>query len=322
MRLIISLSLVCALVAADENKTKPSTLAPSIPYLDVWAFLHSKDTDKPKVLYIPKPPADEDAAAKETPSWLTSAAMAFTSSEFGKGRSYTARFAIIPEKDSQRVAKRFGLEPSALPALLGCRVDAGTARKYDDGDADSATAKVKSVKAFVNELIAGESREDDLSLPSFPEPTRPRKQASVSLEEFTHESLPINCYGVKARPLCVLAILDQPAGKGCPTNVEALARKFKNDKNIGFGCVGAAKQTEFLQGFGIEEMPALVAVKGGKRARFARLEGSMEEPPQAMAAFVDNVLGGQAKFTKASADGLPELEPPYLLGEEEEKDEV
>ena len=120
----------------------------------------------------------------------------------------------------------------------------------------------------------------------------------------------------------MLAILDQPAGKGCPTNVEALARKFKNDKNIGFGCVGAAKQTEFLQGFGIEEMPALVAVKGGKRARFARLEGSMEEPPQAMAAFVDNVLGGQAKFTKASGDGLPELEPPYLLGEEEEKDEV
>ena len=58
--------------------------------------------------------------------------------------------------------------------LLGCRVDAGTARKYDDGDADSATAKVKSVKAFVNELIAGEAREDDLSLPSFREPTRPR----------------------------------------------------------------------------------------------------------------------------------------------------
>ena len=73
MRLIISLSLVCALVAADENKTKPSTLAPSIPYLDVWAFLHSKDTDKPKVLYIPKL-ADEDADAKDPPSWLTSAA--------------------------------------------------------------------------------------------------------------------------------------------------------------------------------------------------------------------------------------------------------
>ena len=37
----------------------------------------------------------------------------------------------------------------------------------------------------------------------------------------------------------------------------------------------------------------------------------------AMSSFVDSVIGGGATFKKL-ADGLPDLEPPYLL----EKDEV
>jgi hypothetical protein len=355
----------------------------------------------PKVLYVPSAAeeGDDAKAAKEPPSWLTTAAMGFK-----EGRSYSAKFAFVPPKDALRVAQRFGLASDALPALLGCRVaeggTGGTAHllKAEEHRVGGGAA-VRAVKSFVKELVAESvDAESALPLPSFPEPTRPRKQASASLEEFTHESLPvrqrdaarspipsahrpsaphghtsrsrlacarrrvcvgqISCYD-GPRPLCVLAIVNELAGTGCPESVAEvrtelservvrhtplcaptalacarasghvravcrvsclpraqLARRFRNDKTIAFGCVGAAKQTEFLSGFGMSssELPALVAVKGGRRPRAARMEGGLDVAP--MAAFVDGLLGGGGTFKRLS-DGLPALEPPYLLDKDE-----
>jgi len=322
--------LALALVGAEDSKSpeepkkkedgpkKPSTLAPTVPYLEMWAFVYGKDATLPKVLYVPSAAeeGDDAKAAKEPPSWLTTAAMGFK-----EGRSYSAKFAFVPPKDALRVAQRFGLASDALPALLGCRVaeggTGGTAHllKAEEHRVGGGAA-VRAVKSFVKELVAESvDAESALPLPSFPEPTRPRKQASASLEEFTHESLPISCYD-GPRPLCVLAIVNELAGTGCPESVAELARRFRNDKTIAFGCVGAAKQTEFLSGFGMSssELPALVAVKGGRRPRAARMEGGLDVAP--MAAFVDGLLGGGGTFKRLS-DGLPALEPPYLLDKDE-----
>ena len=95
---------------------------------------------------------------------------------------------------------------------------------------------------------------------------------------------------------------------------------------VGFGCVGAAKQTDFLAALslGADELPALVAVKGGKRPRVARMAAAVAEELAPLAAFVDGLIGGGTSFKRLSE--LPALEPPYLLdGDGEgstEKDEM
>ena len=111
--------------------------------------------------------------------------------------------------------------------------------------------------------------------------------------------------------------------RGCPTNVEALARKFKNDKNIGFGCVGAAKRLPSSCKALVlwrcrRSSPSRAANARGLRASRAVWRSRRRRWPRLWTMS----LADRAKFTKASGDGLPELEPPYLLGEEEEKDEV
>ena len=56
-----------------------------------------------------------------------------------------------------------------------------------------------------------------------------------------------------------------------------------------------------------------MAVKAGKRMRFALLDG--EPTVEAAGAFVDRILGGDMQFSKLSSP--PELEPHYLLDKDE-----
>lgn len=309
----------------DASPKKPSTLAPTIGYLEAHTFFHTGDM--PKVLLLPSSSSTssdgDDAegaagaadAADEPPSWLTSAAMAFK-----EGRVKKASAAIAPLGDLSKFAQRFAIDQESLPALMG--VAGGKVWRLEARLARGGSAALKASKDFINDLVAGNlADEDAAALPSFPEPTRPRKKADAMLEEFTHESLPLNCYNSASRPLCIVALYNQQAGTGCPKPMAKLSRAFRNDKTIGFGCIGAAKQTEFLGSLGIssaDELPALLAVKGGRRPRAARMQGgSLDDPLGTMSSFVDSVIGGGASFTKL-ADGLPDLEPPYLL----EKDEV
>ena len=48
----------------------------------------------------------------------------------------------------------------------------------------------------------------------------------------------------------------------------------------------------------------------------ARREGTAVDEVGKMASFVDSLLGGGTSFSRL-ADGLPELEPPYLLDKDE-----
>lgn len=336
-RMLAIFALLIALTCAEETEEgkvevkktepkRPSTLAPTVAYLDLWTFIHGKDSSLPKVLYLPG--EEDETDDKEPPSWLTSAAMSFK-----EGRTYKAKFAVIKATDAARVATRFGIEPEKLPMLLGCRTaNGGSARILPKSELlAGGGAAVRAVKGFVTALVdsSDDSTEGAMPLPAFPEPTRPRKSASASLEEFTHESITASCYSNPSRPLCVVALVNEPAGHGCPDTMSELARKFRNDKTVAFGCVGAARQHDFLRGFGLSaaELPALMAVKGGRRPRAARMQpssgGALDDPTQ-MASFVDSLLGGGASFSKLT-DGLPELEAPALLDTDDaapEKDEM
>ena len=232
LRLLVAMSACGASKPAEPQRA--STLAPTLAYLELWTFIYGKDATLPKVLYLPRAPEEGEEAgggSAEPPSWLTSAAMAFKD-----GRSYTAKFAVVAADDSARVAKRFGIEADELPVLLGCRVadggSGGVAHRMPKSDlrAGGGTT-VRAVKEFVKDLAAGDEAEENgsgaLALPSFPEPTRPRKQATASLDEFTHESLPLSCYA-GPRPLCVLAVLDQAAGNGCPEAMSEVGTMRQN----------------------------------------------------------------------------------------------
>lgn len=319
-------------VTAGASAAASSKLAPTLSYAgktnSVHAFLHSYDA-LPKVLLL-KPTAAEPAkseeegggptAAKagEPPSWFTSVAVAFKD-----GRKKSVSFAMIEGEDAKKVAMRFGISGDFLePRVVGCTVDGksgGSFALYDGYLGDSAGKTVREVRTFVRTMIDGTESGEPLPmepLPAFPPPDVPRKSVAISLTELTHDNLPTHCFG-GAKSLCVLALLPRGA-EACPDAFKALATRHRNDP-IQFVWLKTRGQEEFVAAFGVEagQLPQLVAVRSGKRSRFALGEGGLDSG--SMGAFVDNILGGGATFKKLSE--LPELTPPYLM-EPEEKAEL
>ena len=257
---------------------------------------------------------DDDAIGEaQAPSWFSTAAMRYKDGR----KKVAAFFAVKAGKDAAHAATRFGL--SHIPAggaLFACVPDGsggGHMKRFDGSLASGGGGeRTRTIRAFVDYVLAGLTEDEREPLPAFPEPTRPRKAAAVSLEEFTHDSLPLRCYGVQAKPLCVFAILPGAVGAACPEAFSGLARRHANDP-VSFGYVGGAKQRDFLSAYGLDEaaLPALVAVKAGRRPRYAKLNSPLEA--QRMTSFVDNILGGGASFTRAPASldpstaGLPRL---------------
>jgi len=301
-----TLSLLAAAASAADKKGS-STLAPIVPYAQLHSFLHQFDS-VPKVLLL-LPPADEEGAPPaETPGWLSSVAV-----HFKEGRKKTASFAAVLEP---RVAQRFGLSKIPLGgALVYCAVDGqggGTFKVSEEGFYEGGGKSVRAAKAFVTaQLGEGGDADGRAALPAFPPPDVPRKLAPVKLEELTAESLPSVCFG-PATPLCVLALTAEPA---CPESLSDLARRFRNDP-VQFAWVRASRQPDFLAAFGLgaAALPTLLAVRGGRRSRYAQLEGPLDAEP--MATFVDRILGGDMAFTRISE--LPELEPAYLQTDDED----
>jgi hypothetical protein len=215
---------------------------------------------------------------------------------------------------------RFGIgEIPSGGALFACLSKEGFAQRLD-GDSIASTSSAEkrhAVQSFIERVVASGLDEDErVALPSFPEPTRPRKKAEVTLDEFTHETLPVNCYGVKAKPLCVFAVVGNRQGSACPAEIAEIAKHHANDP-ISFGFVGGKGQSAFLSAYGLTpgSMPALIAVKAGKRPRYVKHEGKFEAA--AMKSFVDHIIGGGATFSRLTE--LPELEPPYLIDDEGEE---
>lgn len=294
--------------ATPKEKPKPSTLAPAVKYTGLHAFLHAYNP-LPKVLLL-LPPSEEP----HPPGWFTSSAVAFK-----KGRDKTASFATLSGTEASKVAARLGMETLTVPKVVGITVGEGGDGTFSVhvGALDEGAGKaVRDVKAFVTQLVAGDL--EGAALPAFPPPDVPRKQASVSLEELTHENLPTVCFGEAAKkPICVIALLGAGTDQ-CPDAVAELARRHRND-GVQFVWLRAARQVDFLAAFGVapSDLPRLIAVRTGKRSRFALLDGALELA--AMGSFVDRILGGDMSFKRVAE--LPELEPPYLL-EQEDKDEM
>jgi len=209
------------------------------------------------------------------------------------------------------VAARFGVREIGLGGVVvGVAVDGkggGTFAVYEGTLRAGGGHAVREVKTFAQALLDSGASDP---LPTFPPPDVPRKQAATKLLELTHENLH-QCFGDNA-PLCVIALLPDGATE-CPSAVAELARRHRNDP-VQFGWVKAAPQADFLAAFGVsaEHLPQLLAVRPGKRSRYALAEGELQG--SAMGAFVDRILGGDMSFTRLRE--LPDLEPAYLLSPE------
>eukprot|EP00965_Chrysotila_dentata_P242941 6205143-Pleurochrysis_carterae.AAC.1 len=86
-----------------------------------------------------------------------------------------------------------------------------------------------------------------------------------------------------------------------------------------FGWVRASRQTDFLAAFSLKaaQLPLLVAVRAGKRSRFALLKGPFDA--DRMIGFVERILGGDMTFSRLQQ--LPDLEPPALLDSDDDVDQ-
>ena len=337
MRIFHALVLVASVLAQDEEAAeqapeapkepkKPNKypLAPVLPYLKVWSFLHGDSSKMPKVLLVPHPDSKNPELDAEAPTWFSSAALAFKS-----GKKKTASFGVIAAgDDAKRAAGRFAFaEHDEEGVVLACLPADGTGvcQRYTGSVKGGGGDVVRELRRFVQGVVDDGLEKSDspddttIALPTFPEPDRPRKQPTVSVQEIDHENLAHKCFGPAAKALCVLALLPSPRGAPCPESVTELARRHKHDP-IQFGWVGTRGQTDFLSTLTITRDMlsagggAIVALKGGRRPRAALLEGGVGDVAMAKM-WMDDVLGGGMQYIKLK--GLPELEPDGLLDKEE-----
>jgi len=319
-RLLPCLAALLALAAAQDeaeapaedkapSKKESSILAPTVKYLGLHSFIHGGVGSPDKV---PKALLLLGSADADTPDWYTSAAMGFK-----EGKKKSVSFAVV-KQDGEKTAQRFGFpkveEFPRAGVFVVCLPDGqggGKFVRYQGSLIAGGGGAVRAIKTFVKDVTTDSIDDAELlPMPPFPPPDIPRKQASVSLIELTYDNLPTHCFG-GAKSVCVVALLPQGAS-GCPEALSDVARRNRNDPVQFAWLRNAHKQEEFVAGFGLalDALPKLVAVKPGKRSRFAVLDGELEV--KAMGSFVDRILGGDMQFKPLKP--LPELEPPYLQG--------
>ena len=185
---------------------------------------------------------------------------------------------------------------------------------------EKASERIKTTKAFVDAWRANAADAPGASpMPSFPQPRKPRKAADARLAALSEENVDAACFGAY-RGTCVIAVVDAPAGDEFAEHAALveLSKKYRNDP-FSFVWIDAAAQRSFARAFGLREgdAPALVAVKTGKRNRFAARSGAVDVA--GASAFLDKILGGDQQFKPIAA--LPEYEPEYLRGDADEDDE-
>lgn len=124
----------------------------------------------------------------------------------------------------------------------------------------------------------------------------------------------VDCFG-SYKGTCVLLVVDAGGTDEFPENalMIELSKKYRNDP-FSFVWIDGGVQSETANAFGVKKRnaPSLVAVKSGKRNRFAVLNGPVLDEAVA-SVFLDKILGGDMQFKPIKA--LPALEPEYLRGD-------
>ena len=273
-------------------------LVQPVTYLGMYSFVQT--SGMPVALLIVAPADGGKARRATAPSWLSSLAV-----KYKEGKVKRVTFGYVDHAAEPGIATRLGITkdwPALVVALPG---ETPTfARFPGDLAKASSAAAVKTVKAFVDEVIAGTA--STAPLPSFPPPDVPRKQASATYAQLTDDNLDVACFA-SSKGACVVALVgDEHAQDGSPA-LEAASKHFRNDPLV-FGWLHAPSHPEFAAALGVEagsSLPALRVVKTGKRPRMAALEGDAGSF-DAVRAFLDRVLGGDVTFQPLAK--LPELE--------------
>lgn len=305
---------LAAKTTASEDK-----LAPKLTYHDAFNFLNVVDAQIPKaLLVVSSASTSDDSSSAGVPSWWTSTAVKYKS-----GRRKDVAFAWVRHEDDPGVARNFKLDPLVdLPAVVFVAPNAeyhAFLRPAELGD--RAGGKIRAAKAFVDKGRDGSLRGGAFAhagVPKFPEPRKPRKTADARYAALTDENVSTDCFGSYAGT-CVVLVVDANGVDEFPENavMAELAKKYRNDP-FSFVWIDGGAQADFAKAFGVKKShaPTLVAVKSGRRNRFATLtaanagDGGLDE--RAASAFLDKILGGDMQFKPIAS--LPSVEPEYLRG--------
>lgn len=285
-----------------------SKAVPNVEYLQAWNFLHRNP--RPSVLMF-----GDEKMGKHAPGWLVTLALSYKESKEevearggGTVRRQKVNFGYVNAEDD-RVLTRFGL--SSRPTLLLLQPEEGRGGAYVSIDAAALQTKMKSeVKENVQEFVdrfafSPLDPTDALQVPSFPEPSIPRKIKAAELTPLDPENLDFNCYDVKEK-MCVIGLVGE--SEAAQEVLAELSRKYRHDP-LAFTSVAAKEQPEFAAAFGDGDAAAaatassLVVVKAGRRPRFA---SAALEDAAAAGAFLDKALGGDITFTRLK-EGLPRM---------------
>ena len=271
--------------------------------------------------------------------------------KFKVGRKKSAAFGYArAEDDKGAVARTFGVVKFPSVVCVKLRLEKGTASESGRftvltlGGDEKVGETIRSTKSFIDlcqKMDPSDAADaNSKPLPSFPPPRRPRKIAETRFGELTETNLHDDCLGGFAGTCVVLAFRTGKQGEDAKTQAskealeaskEALSQTSKKYRNDPFSFLwvdtGAdAGAQSFLKGFGLDasknagdDFPALLAIKTGKRNRFAvkNLDKALSENTASQ--FVDQILAGDVVF--APLKKVPEFEPEYLRFGDEDPEE-
>ena len=308
-------------VKSDAGSDDP--LAPKLPYSDVHAFLHHGNSKIPKVVLLTSGVSSGSKSNLEL-SWLSTVAVKF---KVGKKKNANFAYARVDD-DKGAVARNFGV--TKFPSVVCVKVEKSDGGRFvvlELGEKKVGDT-IRETKAFIDscaKMDPSDDTPDSKPLPSFPPPRKPRKVADNKFGELTEDNLHEACFGGFSGTCVVLAISkDSSSELSSKEALNSISKKYRNDPfSFLWVDTGDAGSQSFLKGFGLDGkknpdvFPALIAVKTGKRDRFAVKKFDKGLTEKIATSFVDGILGGDVTFTPLKV--LPEFEPEYLRRMEDDE---
>ena len=287
------------------GKDGEDKLAKKLKYTEVYNFLHLDTT--PKVILLTK-------GEKTAPSWLTSLAV-----KYKEGKKRSVIFSYARHEDEPGVARNFKIE--AFPALVyvqhhgkdgGWATTLGATKLSVERGSENLKKGKDFVDAALKQSQASSKPDDAIDIPSFPPPKVPRKQADTKYVAMNEDTINTHCLG-GTKGICIVAVVNAPAGDEFAENAAMIeiSKKYRNDPFSFLWIDASTQQGTFLEPLGLTaaDAPKLVAIKTGKRNRFAVADESAISLATAVP-FLDRILGGDMMYK--NLEKTPEFEPAYL----------